>query len=356
MAKKFTTSYVNISTESDRFLLTVDSQPNLSASFSFLLNSNQLNLGEITIPQLWIPKNQLYAKKGQKALNFRNLTNFFWKSAQVQEAACKQGLMESYLLAKLLPETLTNCSAKVCKDSALSKKYNICKTNNEFITQLDAIIRADNQSVLSNEAFWQRTREILGPVEARPEVKQLYDEMAKELFPNATMVTFSQADKLFEEFRNTWRNWYRKISRRNNNKIAQEVMNLLSYEARTAFFRCYSHFWDVFTTNIKYPCNNPRAFYLFHRLWHLTPVTLQPDNPDNFWFHGHIFGLHPAGSYLLLTEAGRLTVQKYLQTESDQDYQRFLQAYIFSCYLYESELVNSRKEGGFEARLNYMKA
>jgi len=346
--------YANIEVGDSGFNFSLSKNKSDSAEYSFFMEQQQIQLGNISINQIWLPKNTLYGKYHDQDANRIALINFFWKSSEILSTNWDQDVLETYILATLLPETRGNASAKLFKDATLHPGLLKKETGKELINQLDLYIKQTSNDPMSQSDFWEKTRRFLGPIEFSEEIHQLYETMSKELFPLASNFSYLNGDQVLELARPTWDKWIKKYSKGGGRNVQINILNILSYEARCALHRCYSFFWSVFTVEIAKINGYSNEFVDFHNLWHLDPVI--EDRGDGFryhLFHGHVPGLHPAGGYLLQTLNGREIVSHYISNPTTESFERFLNAYYLSCILYESELTKSQKSGGFESRPGY---
>ena len=346
--------YANIEVGDSGFNFSLSKNKSDSAEYSFLMEQQKIQLGNISINQIWLPKNTLYGKDPDQDANRIALINFFWKSSEILSTNRVQDVLETYILATLLPDTRRNASAKLFKDATLQPSLLKKETGKHFINQLDDFIKQTAHERMSQSKFWERTKRFLGPNQFGEETNNLYDEMSKELFPLASDFSHLNEYQVLELVKPTWDKWIKKFGRRGRKNDEINILDILSYEARCALHRCYSWFWSVFTVEIAKTNGYSNEFIEFHHLWHLDPVIESPD--DGFQlhlFHGHVPGLHPAGGYLLQTLNGREIVSHYIRNPTTESFERFLNAYYMSCILYESELTKSQKSGGFESRPGY---
>jgi hypothetical protein len=345
--------YANIDLHETEFKFSLSPTKPDSATYSFLMHQKPIQFGDILINQMWMPKDSLYGKKNSPDHNRNALIELYWKCCELMSTKGDQGVLETYLLARLLPNIRQNACAKVFKDACLKPEKSRIKAA-AFAAELDELIKQALNDPMTDAEFWTQTNDFLGPGDQCEEIKSLYQEMSNELFPLASEGVHLDKSVLFDGVLTRWNKWMLKIGRRRNNKDAKKVLDILSYEARCAIHRCYSWFWSVFTKYIAELNNYPNEFVMFHHLWHLAPVYEETEDGSRFYeFHGHVPGLHPAGGYFLQTPTGQQIVCNLLKNPTRRNHEYFLKAYLLSCIVYDGELTKSRKEGGQESRSSH---
>jgi hypothetical protein len=142
----------------------------------------------------------------------------------------------------------------------------------------------------------------------------------------------------------------RKWGRRRGFALQKQVLDVLSYEAKTALHRCYSETWEQLLPHLteRHELDEPSRRFL--RFWHVDQHRdRDPPTEEAFdhLFHGHLFALHPIGGQLLLTSTGRELVGEWLSaTDSEEGFERLLHALLITAYDYQ----NHRSAIGEERR------
>lgn len=143
----------------------------------------------------------------------------------------------------------------------------------------------------------------------------------------------------------------RRIGRRGGHALDKQVLDILSYECRAAFHRCYSAgCWDLIPRlTLKYHLSPANQCFL--HFWHLDHCSESAQGPHAMFhlFHGHIFALHPAGAALLQSPTGRDLLATWLQEpESAAAFGRLLHAIFVTLHRYveqrETGASNRRKQ------------
>ena len=155
-----------------------------------------------------------------------------------------------------------------------------------------------------------------------------YKSLAAELFADARRVLDSDGAEATERVLHDWQQLFNSIGRRRGNPIEKQVLDVLSYECRTALHRIYSSTWTVLFNALGNRYAMTEESYIFHQLWHLDRCQESNVGDESYFhlFHGHIIGLHPACGPVLLTDCGGELFAEWLREGSLQSYHRVLHA------------------------------
>ena len=330
--------YAHISIGKSEFNIEFKNTPEGKSDYRFLFNYKSLVLGKIRFDQFWLPISTLYKQRKRPAANFDPIIDFYWKCARMKGTHQDPGVLETYLLAKLLPNARNNNSRKVFKNAIL--KSNQSKDFKEIQDLNQSLTDSSNQTV-SELIFWEQTGKILGPPEYEPFVLEKYNEMSGPLFQEAHEAIDHTSPDIFESFEKKWLELIKKYGKPKGYELEKRVLDILSYESRAQVHRCYSWFWTaILPAMCKWFSFNDEA-QLFHKLWHLSPICESSENGSPLHlFHGHVFALHPAGGMMLKTNAGRGIMEDFLTTKTNNDYERFLNALLISIFHYENIYSN----------------
>ncbi|QDT87387.1 hypothetical protein [Gimesia chilikensis] len=301
--------------------------------FRFALNRKQTTLGRLDIDQYWMDKRGLYGERNKESENRREAINLFWALCLCAGSALNdRGVQESYVLARLLQHSRSNGSRRVFADSSMEYR---CPP--EMIVELNQILLTDKDKKMGASEFHRQTAEILGPPEYTQQERDQYDEMVSELMDTACSALTEGDLQGYFEAENRWVNYMQTIGRRSGKQLEKCVLDILSYEARAAFHRCYSQAWQYILLQLSRQFQLSNDSLLFHKLWHLDQA--MPANETNathfHLFHGHIFGLHPAGADFIRTAIGQeILGDLILNPEDDNYHQKFLNGFCLACYQY----------------------
>ena len=330
--------YAHISIGKSEFKIEFNNTPKGKSDYRFMFNYKSMDLDKIRFDQFWIPIPNLYKQRKKPAVIFDPIIDFYWKCARIKGTHHDPGVLETYLLAKILPHARNNKSRKVFKDaipqSNQSKDFKEIQDLNQSLTD------SSNQTV-SELIFWEQTGKILGPPEYEPFVHEKYNEMTGPLFQEAHEAIDHRSPDIFESFEKKWLELIKKYGKQSGYELEKLVLDILSYESRAQVHRCYSWFWTAILPAMgKWFSFNDEA-QLFHNIWHLSPICESSENGSPLHlFHGHVFALHPAGGLMLKTSAGRGIMEDFLTSKTNNDYERLLNALLISVFHYENIYSN----------------
>ncbi|WP_166830626.1 hypothetical protein [Thalassoroseus pseudoceratinae] len=152
-----------------------------------------------------------------------------------------------------------------------------------------------------------------------------------------------------------WKTILKQIGRRRGKALEKQVLDILSYECRTALHRCYSAVWDALLPYLGWQYDLTDKCKAFHQLWHYDHCT--PSNEYeriNFHlFHGHIFALHPACGPVLRTQTGQELFGEWLQEGTLSSYHRVLHALAVAVGFYAEQSNIAKLLRKNEQRENY---
>ncbi|TWT59588.1 hypothetical protein [Rubinisphaera italica] len=317
-------------------------------TFPLRLHRDQnVELGNFTIDQWWIDKRGLYKDRRSTSPNHDKIINFYWACCREDGPQHELEVKESFLLAKLLPETRSNGARKVFDDSRMSQKNESEIRDRQ--NQLESMLASARDGQKTQQEFHDETFQTLSSPKYGEEVDEQYAQFRTELMEDACDVLENDPEQAIELARNAWSEWNRIYSRRSDpngaNEIPKKIMDIFSYEARAALHRCYSYAWMHLIQDFVAEGLWNETTTTFHRIWHLDlPIEDRyNDQLKTHLFHGHTFGLHPAGSELIRTQTGRELIGELISNPCEWGcVNRFLNAMLISVHLYSSQIEESR--------------
>ena len=284
---------------------------------TFTLNRKALKLNGIEFEQWWMNQKSVYPTRNRKAGNFNALLNYWWQSCVAHQSNISDSVCESLLLANLLPKTRSNGSRRVLLDSVLKAgKKSDRKLKLDNLENMLSMTFEDEKSILE---FSRDTGRMLGPPDFPKEISSAYKAFTGELLQPAVQELqsgdLSRAHSLANK---SWLSWQKKFGRRANKKDEKLAIDMVSYEARAAVHRCYSHAWEAITNWIVMNQEDSGESFVFHRLWHLDLFWPSEEYGDRSFhlFHGHILGLHPATNLFIQTPTGKRLLANWLNVTS----------------------------------------
>ena len=203
--------------------------------------------------------------------------------------------------------------------------------------ELENMLRVSQSEELTEVQFRDLTGDLLGPPQYEKEVWNRYREFVEEILGEGRRVFEAEGERGLTVAKDGWCNKMRTIGRRAGNNIEKKVLDILSYEARAAFHRCYSVVWLDLMTHLANKYDLSKESVGFHKLWHLDIQQKAEETDDAHFhlFHGSIFGLHPACGNFMLTRTGPALIGEWLMDpECVSKYQRVLHGLLVAMHQY----------------------
>ena len=277
--------------------------------FRFSLFRKSICFGSATFNQLWMRPNSVYGQRNSSRLNGEAIVDYFWGVCLLDgHAAMASEQQETYLLAKILPLVRSTGARRVFADA---RGRGIPKVEAAEVAELDLLLAAGRENELSVSEFCRLTAPNFDS-----DVLSEYLDMSIELFSESLDHLLLEPQDAVQSMRSRWNTVNTRFGRRRGNKEKKHVLDLLSYEAKTAVHRCYSLVWENLLRKWSQQEQLSEESRRFHRLWHLELRTVPSDSsvrPDEL-FHGHILGLHPAGSLFIKTAVGHDLIRQFVTT------------------------------------------
>jgi hypothetical protein len=238
-----------------------------------------------------------------------------------------------------MPHVRSKGSRRVLLDSVLTSKSASSLDKAAVTTNLNQLLDQSREEETNLVGFRDSTADAIGPPIYGEEAEAAYDRFADELLEKGRNVLEQEGDRAIEVTVDLWKERMRTIGRRSGHDLEKQVLDILSYECRAAVHRCYSAVWDYLICSLddKYELSDEEV--VFHRFWHLERQMRsdQPDKARFHLFHGHIFGLHPAGAEFLQTTTGQSLMGEWLSApESPASSGRLLHGLTVAVHDYAS--------------------
>jgi len=318
----------------DAYSNTVGSVSSEYVKFEFALAQKPANVGTTGFKHWWMPIGSIYGQRNQYGKNREALADLFWASSLAEDGfgATSRDVKEIYLLAKILPMVRSTGGRRIFDDGRLARS----KTPD--VHELNRMIHSVSQDSVDSAEFQRRVSAVLGPPMFSQAAKDLYCEIASEIFSEASEMLVESPQNALANVVGKWDSWNRRIGRRSGQAEQKKILDVLSYEARAAIHRCYSHAWLQLLKkwfHLEAICPESLSF---HRFWHFELLDYSDGNVANrHLFQGHIFGLHPAGSNLIATAAGRALISDLIKQspgseEFDVAFNRLLNGLMVTVY------------------------
>lgn len=303
--------------------------------FQFCLCRKQEQFGELAFDQWWMPRQGLYGERGKESLNRQAVIDCFWSLCLgAGSALSDRGVQESYILASLLPHARSNGSRDVFVDASLTRRKGDEELDRgRMLAWLEKMLSDARQDEVGVLEFNRRTADFLGPPEYEEQVVSCYEEIAEEILQTTCDDISRSGVAALETSIRRWTDKMKRFGRRSGYKTEKDALDILSYECRAAFHRCYSATWLALLDQLAVEYNLSEETVLFHRLWHLDQCLQAEEAADEYFhlFHGHILGLHPAAGDLVCTPTGCQLVGELIASPGDiASHQRFLNGLLIA--------------------------
>ncbi len=274
--------------------------------FSFNLCHKDVRFGELQLKHWWMDTRTIYPVGNKKAIQYSPLVDFWWKCCLQDSEPITLDACESLILAKILPNSRAIGSRKVFLDSKIGTRNR--SPLRQYRKQTNELLDASKEKELTIFEFYEKVRDIIGPPEYSQDLWDNFNQLKCELFDKAVAAiqrgNVSEGISLATE---KWENWMKSIGRRRRNPTQKTIIDIFSYEARTAIHQCYSSLWEKIVEWLYQQSNNDRNTHIFHHLWHqdINWPSNEFDDQNFHLLHGHIFGLHPASGDFIETNTGQ---------------------------------------------------
>lgn len=306
--------------------------------FRFALCRKAERMGAVAIDHWWMDTATLYGQRNQPAANLDPIVDSYWALCRHHGTDAEASVRESYVLAKLLPRARSHASRRVFNDAHLFSRGRATRTARaRAIEDLERLLGTGRDDRLTPREFKEETAKVLGPPRPDGPVAERYEQFAAELLGESCEALDDGDTGGLELAFRRWDEAMLAWGRRRGFALEKRVLDILSYECRTALHRCYSSAWCELLPRLTERYGLDEASQDFLGLWHLDQIqNPERDFPDRFHlFHGHVFGLHPAGALLLQTRSGRERVADWLAAAGrEAAFGRLLNALMIAVHHY----------------------
>lgn len=266
--------------------------------FRFQLWGREIHLGEgtacVEIDQLWMDTASLYPQRNRYAANFVPITDYFWARCHAA-GPVTPAQQDIYLLAKLLPHARAHGSRRVLPDAILSRTVKrgrsaaLPPSAADELEQILATAIRHPAFGLGSVEFRNRAADALGcpRFDEQPDVRAAYEHFVGDWLARAraALAAGDQAGltSSLSEWRRVMANWGRHRGREH----LKAVLDVLSYECRAAFHRCYTVVWQDLLYYLGTQGRLDVPSMRFIQLWHLDRSSPTGDPAVDFHlFHG----------------------------------------------------------------------
>jgi len=340
--------YVRWETTESKYSVGFRSLPDPDAQAELRLCRKATRLGGVEIDQFWMPIWSLYGQRNTAATNQAPLIKIWWDWCGREGFQQDRDIHETYLLAKILPHARGNGSRRVFADAILNPSERRSELR-AWISELEPLLASSQNEEIDEIEFKNSTADLIGPPEYDPAVFDCYKEMTEELFETHASIEEQGLDAITHVLEH-WQRLMKSIGRHRGHELEKQVLDILSYECRTALHCCYSAVWRILLEAVARQYSMSQESYRFHELWHFDRrrESDHGEQADFHLFHGHIFALHPACGPLLQTKTGGELFGMWLQEGTLQSYRRVLNALGIAIAFYgdRGEIQRLLRRGG----------
>ncbi|MBL9085448.1 MAG: hypothetical protein JNK76_26825 [Planctomycetales bacterium] len=316
--------------------------------YPFKLFHKTVEFGDVPIRQFWMDHAGLYGSRAKPTRHSQLIPEYFWAMCRMGGSCHDPGPRESYILARLLPHTREKGARRVLHDAVLTSPTRTGTTKAGLVARLNERLAESRHQTLDMLSFQRRSGAFLGqlifPGEVVREYERLTSELLDEVRASGAPWDYPDTSRHVEIFQD----WMRTIGRRGGKECTKLALDMLSYECRAAFHRCYTVVWLQLLTELVSKHGLDDASALYHRLMH-TDLVFPSDDARSFFhlFHGHIFALHPALSVFLQTTVGGELLGDFLRAGDDGPFRRLLHGFLIAIAEYQerSELIATDRRG-----------
>jgi hypothetical protein len=354
----------NVPIENFDVELSVASGPGTSAFnvvmppiFTFPLCRQSHLVGDFTLDQCWIDRKRLFPTASQPASHFQTVVDYFWQACVQGGTSTDAGAQDVYLLASLLPDIRRQGSRRIVDDGIASARGKRWVSH-----RLEPLIGSTSNGEMGLAEFRDKTAKLIGPEVIPPPVAARYEIQAEKLLKPAREVIRSDGQTAAASFiREQWKTWV--DEGRHADRESLLLLDILSFEVRTAFCQCYSQVWcgliPFLRERLAWDVRNER----FHTFWHLEKrlPSAESAKDDFHLFHGLPFALHPASGFFMKTDAGQHLMARWLGDPTPRNFGRLLQGLFIALDAYSDhrqEDRHLRRAGGLvgPAALDFLEA
>ncbi len=305
-------------------------------AFDFCRKPHEL-FGSTPIDHWWMPVTPLYGQRqgGSGTANNRSeILRFFWAKVRDLGATNHRETQERLLLSSLLPSMRVVGSRRIFADAFLKPATRSQKS--ERIAALESQLSVVSDQMLTRVEFENQSWLALGCLSFPEGMQGVYDRLSHELLDEpCSMLANGHPLEALENLQETWKRFMQTIARRARHAEEKIALDVLSYEARTAFHDCYSAVWSALIPLLKLENHLTEASVAFLYFWH---TALKDPEFNTFPFHGHVLGLHPGTSTFMQSRTGRRLLGDWLANyESVELRARVLNAILIALFDYRRQ-------------------
>jgi len=130
--------------------------------YSFEFCRKSAVFGGVAVDQFWMALDSLYGRKGAHPRNYDVLVELYRARCNKAATILHDEVLDSYILAKLLPYIRRNGSRRIFDDAILTSPQRFGERKQDLIRQLDERLAEGRHDALDMESFHRKTNTLLG--------------------------------------------------------------------------------------------------------------------------------------------------------------------------------------------------
>ena len=319
----------------EQLTVTVDG---VQQAFEFQLFRKPLSLADLRFFQFWVDRAAVYGRRG--GATHRSMVEFYWAICRQHGTASERDQLEKYVLARMYPLTRSIGSRRIVADGILSRPSESRVQRRDVVRQLDSELSGFSGRKVDPLQFRDQSAMAIGPNLFGAEAQQRYLQFIDEVFCDVASAPFDDAS--YDRVAERWQDKMRNYGRHRGNAAKKQLLDVISYESRTAIHCCYSTVWCYLLPELARQYQFSAEAFRFHQFWHLAPCIESRESEEPFrLFHGHIFALHPAFGSFLDTRTGTNLMAAWLKNpQADDNYQQLLHGLLTAVAHYGSARIS----------------
>jgi len=323
-------------------------------AFDFTLYRKPAEFGGVHVDQFWMALPSVYGQRGKQSANHDRIIDYYWSRCLEGGTDAEDDVVESYILAKLLPQVRSNGSRRVFTDAIGTQPRRVGESKQALIAELEAQLHRARDQAMDGLTFNRITNGLLGAESFNAEASAFYIAFAKQLFERGREAIRQRGPSGLEVSALSWKQLMTSIGRRAEMADQKMALDVLSYECRAAMHRCYSATWFDLLKRLDQKYSLSVESVQYHRLMHFD-IVFDLGNPHARFhlFHGHVFALHPAVGPFLQTKTGGELIGSYLREDPGPSASpRLLNGLVIAMNDYASRLELYRESRKKQPRSN----
>ena len=313
-----------------------------NSKLSIVLSRKDTVVGSEAFRQYWLRNSSVYGLRRRTPQNLQAILEFFRVEVnRTTDGDGQRNAAETYLLASLVPKIRSNGAQRVFPDASLSNLGRL--KSQELVADLEQQLLKGSHCEIDAYEFYEQSRIVCDLADMPNEVVDEYQSFESRLLDGVVDDWSHVPEECSRIVEQRWSRWMKGVGRRAANEVAKQVLDILSYECKTALHQCYSLFW-LYLADALAEKEQSRFVGQFHRFWHCDHRLPTGGVQDMHLLHGHVFALHPAFALMIQTATGgEIIADAAGAGYESSEMLRFFAAGILALNCYMSDRIESRR-------------